>query len=31
MNIYEKIKFIFRRYYECNEKIIYIYEKLYVM
>lgn len=30
MNIYEKIKFIFRRYYECNEKIINIYEKLYV-
>lgn len=28
MNIYEKIKFIFRRYYECNEKIINIYEKV---
>lgn len=29
MNIYEKIKFIFRRYYECNEKIINIYEKIF--
>lgn len=28
MNIYEKIKLIFRRHYERNEKIIYIYEKL---
>lgn len=27
MNIYEKIKLIFRRHYERNEKIINIYEK----
>lgn len=28
MNLYEKIKLICRRHYECNEKIINIYEKL---